>query len=120
MGTYRNQNNAGVALLTATVFVAVATLVLAVLSIRAVNQSHQVDQYINFTDTFQGVTSKLEDNDNDPRRLNYPVRNLHPGWHTIGFKASDKGGKWSPGTNIDILVINSNGDNVIFLPLLVP
>jgi len=70
-----------------------------------------------WTDTYGEVTTVIEDDDNDPKRLNYPVRNLQPGWHTIGFKAADKGGKWSPGTSVNVLVLNSAGSNVIFIPL---
>jgi hypothetical protein len=71
-----------------------------------------------WTDTYMGVTTVLEDEDGDPKRLNYPVRNLQPGWHTIGFSASDKGGKWSPGATVNILVLNAASNNVVFIPLI--
>ena len=71
----------------------------------------------DWTDTYMGITQVLEDGDGDPKRLNIPAGNLHPGWHGIGFKASDKGGKWSNGANVNILV--TDGTNVIFLPLTV-
>ena len=55
MRIYRKQREEGVALLTATLFIAIAVLVLAALSLRVVNQSRQVDQYVNYTDCFQGL-----------------------------------------------------------------
>jgi hypothetical protein len=69
---------------------------------------------IVWTDTFDGVTSVLVDDDDDPKRLNYPVRNLQPGWHEFGFKASDKGGNWSPGVSVRILVTEIRYE--VFLP----
>jgi hypothetical protein len=72
---------------------------------------------IVWTDTFDGVTSVLVDDDDDPKRLNYPVRNLQPGWHQMGFKASDKGGNWSPGVTVNILVTETRYD--VFMPSLV-
>jgi len=67
-----------------------------------------------WTDTYDGVTSVIDDGDFDPKRLNYPVRNLQPGWHEFGFKASDKGGRWSPGVSVKILVTEVRYD--VFLP----
>ena len=69
-----------------------------------------------WTDTYMGITTVLEDDDVHPKSLNYPVRNLQPGWHQIGFKASDKGGRWSPGVSVNILV--TDGTNLVFVPLL--
>ena len=68
-----------------------------------------------WTDTFDGVTNVIDDGDDDPKRLNYPVRNLQPGWHQMGFKASDKGGRWSPGVTVGIMVYEVRHD--IFLPV---
>jgi len=45
----------GMALVAATIFLAIATLVLGALSIRAVTQSRQVTQYINYVETFEGT-----------------------------------------------------------------
>ncbi len=73
-----------------------------------------IDQLV-WTDTFNGVTTVIDDGDDNPKRLNYPVRNLQPGWHSFGFKASDKGGRWSPGVNISILVTEVRYD--LFLPV---
>ena len=66
-------------------------------------------------DTFDGVTNVIDDGDDDPKRLNYPVRNLQPGWHEFTFKASDKGGRWSPGASVNILVTEVRHD--IFMPV---
>jgi hypothetical protein len=71
-----------------------------------------------WTDTYLGITTVLEYDDGNPKRLNIPAGNLHPGWHGIGFKASDKGGRWSPGASVNILV--TDGTNVVFLPVAVP
>ncbi len=71
-----------------------------------------------WTDTYMGITTVLEDDDFNPKRFNYPVRNLAPGWHTLGFKASDKGGRWSPGVTVNIVV--NDGTNVVFLPMAMP
>jgi hypothetical protein len=70
---------------------------------------------MEWTDTYMGITQVLEDDDGDPKRLNIPAHNLQPGWHGIEFKASDKGGNWSNGARVDILV--TDGTNVVFLPL---
>ncbi|MBN2309267.1 MAG: hypothetical protein JXR94_09870 [Candidatus Hydrogenedentes bacterium] len=49
----------GMALLTVTLFIAVAALVLGALSLRVVNQNHQVNQYLVFRDCFQGLETGL-------------------------------------------------------------
>jgi hypothetical protein len=49
----------GVALVTAVIFVSVALIVLSALSMRAVNQNHQVDQYNRFKQVFLGVEAAL-------------------------------------------------------------
>lgn len=70
-----------------------------------------------WTDTFNGVEIVIDDGDDDPKRLNYPVKNLQPGWHQMGFKASDKGGKWSPGVTVGIMVYETRYD--VMLPAVV-
>ena len=47
----------GMALVAATIFLAIATLVLGALSVRAITQSRQVTQYVNYVETFQGAES---------------------------------------------------------------
>jgi hypothetical protein len=69
---------------------------------------------VEWTITYDGVTQVIDDGDNDPKRLNLPRGNLHPGWQQFAFRAKDKGGKWSPGATVDILVL----DNPIFIPIL--
>ena len=44
------------------------------------------------------------DIDPDPKRLNIPTSHLATGWHSFSFKASDKGGRWSPGVSVDVFV----------------
>jgi hypothetical protein len=65
-------------------------------------------------DTFDGVTTVIDDGDGDPKRMNYPVRNLAPGWHDFTFKAKDKGGRWSPGASVSILVAETRYE--VFIP----
>lgn len=45
----------GMALLTAVIFIAMGTLILTALATRVVTQSHQVSQYVEFTECLQGV-----------------------------------------------------------------
>ena len=45
----------GIALLTATIFIAMAVLVLAALTVRVTNQNSQVAQYTRFRECFQGL-----------------------------------------------------------------
>ncbi len=45
----------GIALLTATIFIAVAAVALTALTLRVVNQNNDVRQFINYSDCFQGV-----------------------------------------------------------------
>ena len=59
-----------------------------------------------------------EDDDFVPKRLNYPVRNLDPGWHEFSFKAKDKGGRWSPGVDVQIFVAEQL--HRIYLPIAFP
>lgn len=66
-----------------------------------------------WTDTFDGVETVIDDGDADPKRLNIPVSNLQPGWHEFGFKASDKGGKWSPGVKVGIMVYEVRYDMML-------
>ena len=49
----------GIALLTATIFIAMAVLVLAALTVRVTNQNSQVAQYTNFRECFQGIEAGL-------------------------------------------------------------
>lgn len=49
----------GVALVTAVIFVSVALIVLSALSMRTVNQSHQVDQFTRFKETMLGTEAAL-------------------------------------------------------------
>lgn len=51
--------NRGAALLTATIFVAVATLVLSALALRVVQQGKQSDQYKAFNDAFPGIEAGI-------------------------------------------------------------
>lgn len=51
----------GAALLAATLFIAVAVLVLAALALRVVNTSNQVSQHANYKDCFQGVESASDE-----------------------------------------------------------
>ena len=64
------------------------------------------------------VTFEEDDGDFEPKRLNYPVRNLAPGWHEFSFKASDKGGRWSPGVSVNIFVAEQL--HRIYLPIAFP
>jgi len=45
----------GMALVAATIFLAIAALVLGALSVRSVTQARQVSQYINYVETFEGA-----------------------------------------------------------------
>ena len=55
MDTNRRERNEGIALLTATLFLAIAILVLSALAMRVVNQSKQVTQYMTYKNCFQGI-----------------------------------------------------------------
>ena len=46
----------------------------------------------------------VDDGDSEPKRLNYPVKNLQPGWHNFSFRAKDKGDRWSPGVSAEVFV----------------
>ena len=52
-------HNEGIALLTATIFMLVAVLLLSALSLRVINQNRQVDQYVRFSDCYQGLEAAL-------------------------------------------------------------
>jgi hypothetical protein len=67
-----------------------------------------------WTITYNGVTTVIDDGDDNPKQLNIPRGNLHPGWQGIGFRAKDKGGRWSPGVTVDIFVL----ENPIFIPIM--
>lgn len=54
-----NENELGVALLTAMIFVAIAALILGGLAMRVVQQGEQVEQYTNYTDIFPVVEAAL-------------------------------------------------------------
>jgi len=56
----KETNEQGMALVLATLLMAVAILVLSALGMRAVKQSHQVDQFKLYTDTFQGLEAALD------------------------------------------------------------
>ena len=51
----RKHGQEGIALLTAVIFIAVATLGLVALTLRAVTQNRQVVQYVDFRNCFQGL-----------------------------------------------------------------
>jgi hypothetical protein len=68
-----------------------------------------------WTDTFDGVTTVIDDGDGNPKTLNIPASNLPPGWHQFQFKACDKGGRWSPGVNVIIIVAEERTE--YFLPM---
>jgi hypothetical protein len=55
MKNKRQTGQEGIALLTATIFIAMAVLVLAALTVRVTNQNMQVAQYTNFRECFQGL-----------------------------------------------------------------
>lgn len=62
---HSRRHNEGMALLTATLFIAIAGLLLAALTMRVVNQSNQVDQYVTYRDCFYGVEAGLASGLND-------------------------------------------------------
>jgi hypothetical protein len=47
--------------------------------------------------------------------LRMPPGNMHPGWQHFQFKASDKGGRWSPGAEVLIYIVEELSK--IFLPI---
>lgn len=53
--TRDTRHQQGMALVAATIFLAIATLVLGALALRSVTQTRQVTQYIDFVETFEGV-----------------------------------------------------------------
>ena len=50
MDTRSDKRNEGIALLVATIFVAIGALLLTALSLRVINQSHQTDEYKAFNE----------------------------------------------------------------------
>ncbi len=57
MQSTTRSNKAGIALLTATIFLAVAMLILAYMTSRVVQQNSQVNRYVEFKDCFLGLES---------------------------------------------------------------
>jgi hypothetical protein len=51
------------------------------------------------------------------RTLRLPPGNMHPGWKHFQFKASDKGGRWSPGADVYIYIAEEVSN--VYLPLAV-
>ena len=49
------------------------------------------------------------------RTLRLPPGNMHPGWKHFQFKASDKGGRWSPGADVYIFIAEEVSN--VYLPL---
>ncbi len=59
MAINHSRHNEGIALLVATIFVAIAVLVLGALATRVVQQNHQTTQYRLFNETFTGIEAAL-------------------------------------------------------------
>ena len=57
MTVSNRSNTKGVALLTATIFLALAMLILAYMASRVITQNAQVNRYVQFKDCFQGLES---------------------------------------------------------------
>lgn len=57
----RNRDEAGMALIVATIFMSVAILVLSALGLRAIKGSHQTDQYQNYVECWYGVEAGMNE-----------------------------------------------------------
>lgn len=81
---HAHRNQEGIALLAATIFIAVALLILGAMALRAINQSRQVDQYQAFNDCLYGVESAIASSKADLELGN-------PGW--IGLQSDWEAGE---------------------------
>jgi hypothetical protein len=54
-----------------------------------------------WTDTYNSVTTVV----GNDMTMRMPPGNFKPGWHNFSFKAKDKGGKWSPGVSVKVLIV---------------
>jgi hypothetical protein len=59
---------------------------------------------IEWTHTFDGISTVVDDGDEDPFTLNMAAGSMAIGDHTFGFRVKDNEGNWSPAANADIQV----------------
>lgn len=92
----------GMALVAATIFLAIAALVLTALSIRSVTQARQVTQYVDFVETFEGTEAALA-----------MARTALQTGNTAGVGL----GTWQPRVENGVFVLPTWGDPVDPLPM---
>ena len=78
-----------------------------------------LDDIVDFewTDTFNGVVTVIDDGNGNPKNLTIPAADLPLGWHQITFKALDGEGNWSNGSTVNIVVVEKRYDAA--LPMLI-
>jgi hypothetical protein len=64
--------------------------------------------------TFEGVTTVVDDGDGDPMSLHMPAGSMGPGLHTFSFRAKDNEGVWSAPVSVDIQVLPQY---IIYIPV---